>query len=100
MPPCRWGAQPILFVRAKEENRGPMSLPTSPLCRALMLLLGLCVSPAIATEPIRLVSEFALNADGSEIVFAWAGDIWRAPTTGGNATQLTQHPGNDRHPCF
>lgn len=37
--------------------------------------------------------------DGKEFVFVWRGDIWRAPTGGGTATQLTRHPAADHWPC-
>ncbi|HSD45269.1 MAG TPA: hypothetical protein VLB87_01555, partial [Pyrinomonadaceae bacterium] len=30
---------------------------------------------------------------GDRVVFTYAGDLWTAPSTGGNAIRLTSHPG-------
>ena len=30
---------------------------------------------------------------GDRVVFTYAGDLWTAPSTGGNALRLTSHPG-------
>ncbi|MDH3590433.1 MAG: DPP IV N-terminal domain-containing protein, partial [Planctomycetota bacterium] len=67
------------------------------------LLLFVLVSwaasaPADAPEPIRLLGKTALTPDGATLVFAWRGDIWRAPTGGGDARRLTFHPARDARP--
>lgn len=51
-----------------------------------------------ADEPIRLLQEFTLSPKGDVIYFAWRGDIWSHPTTGGSATRLTAHPAGERFP--
>jgi tricorn protease len=37
---------------------------------------------------------------GSEVVFCYAGDLWKAPDDGGTATRLTAHPGQELFPKF
>ncbi|MCP4248590.1 MAG: peptidase S41 [bacterium] len=37
----------------------------------------------------------SINADGSEVVFSWRGDLWKVPATGGHAVRLTTHRGAD-----
>ncbi len=36
----------------------------------------------------------------SQIVFQFAGDLWRVPRVGGDATKLTSSPGNESSPFF
>jgi len=51
-------------------------------------------------EPIRLANQPALSPDGSTLVFAWGGDLWTVPITGGQARPLTRNAGVDRDPVF
>ncbi len=37
---------------------------------------------------------------GERVAFAYGGDIWTAPTSGGTATRLTAHPGQELFPRF
>ncbi|KPK65876.1 MAG: peptidase S41 [Gemmatimonas sp. SG8_38_2] len=37
---------------------------------------------------------------GDQVVFAYAGDLWLAPATGGTAIRLTAHPGLELFPKF
>jgi tricorn protease len=37
---------------------------------------------------------------GEEVVFCYAGDIWKAPANGGTAIRLTAHPGQELFPKF
>lgn len=53
-----------------------------------------------AREMIRLPNNPALSPDGKTLVFDWNGDLWRVEGTGGRATPLTQHPGQDSKPIF
>ncbi|MDI5932849.1 S41 family peptidase [Halomonas kalidii] len=61
----------------------------------LMVVSGLLASlPAsAATEAGRVgLPRFpSISPDGSELVFSWAGDLWRASSAGGRATRLTRH---------
>jgi tricorn protease len=42
----------------------------------------------------------AASPDGSQVVFSWRGDLWRAPAAGGEAVRLTTNPGDDLRSCF
>ncbi|MBM4111385.1 MAG: peptidase S41, partial [Phycisphaerae bacterium] len=37
----------------------------------------------------------SLSPDGSQITFAWRGDLWKVPTQGGAATRLTSHSADE-----
>lgn len=62
--------------------------------------LTAATAAAQAGEPIRLANNPNLSPDGSLIAFDWNGDVWVAPSGGGVAKPLTQHPANDRLPHF
>ncbi len=58
------------------------------LCSLLFLLL-LSALPALAqTKLLRFP-----DVHGDKVVFTYAGDLWIASTSGGQATRLTAHPG-------
>lgn len=42
----------------------------------------------------------AISPDGTQIAFCYKGDIYKVPSTGGRATQLTTHPGYDTRPVW
>ncbi|MCK4873399.1 MAG: PD40 domain-containing protein [Phycisphaerales bacterium] len=42
----------------------------------------------------------SLSPDGGTLVFSWAGDLWSVPSTGGQATRLTVHPGEELRSAF
>lgn len=42
----------------------------------------------------------ALSPDGKTIVFTYKGDLYRVPSAGGTATQLTQHEAHDQMPVW
>jgi tricorn protease len=54
----------------------------------------------LAQQPIRLANEPALSPDGATLAFAWRGEIWTVPVSGGNARQLTKSAAADGEPCF
>lgn len=66
------------------------------LCFALLLISN----ATAASEPIRLANNPALSPDGQLLAFDWNRDVWTAPATGGEAKQLTAHPGRDSQPKF
>ena len=70
--------------------------------RLLLSLVGVVLlhGPAAAREPIRLPNNPALAPDGKLLAFDWNGDIWVAASSGGEARQLTTHPGKDSQPKF
>jgi len=64
------------------------------------LLVLFLVLPASAAEAIRLANNPALSADGQWLAFDWNGDIWLAPSAGGEAKQRTANAARDTHPRF
>jgi len=50
---------------------------------------------AFAGTPVDLPRFPSISPDGSEIVFSWRGDLWRAPVSGGTAVRLTSHPADE-----
>jgi tricorn protease len=61
-------------------------------------LLAAAVFPSQATGEARLLRFPATN--GSDIVFAFAGDLYKAPLSGGEASRLTSHVGYEMFPRF
>jgi tricorn protease len=56
---------------------------------AVSLAIGMLAAPAAAqTKLLRYP-----DVHGEELVFTYAGDLWRAPAGGGAAVRLTAHPG-------
>jgi len=66
----------------------------------LLLFPLLAVLPILRAEPVQLARDAALSPDGKTLAFAWRGDLWRVPTTGGRAQQLTQHAAEESAPAF
>jgi tricorn protease len=57
-----------------------------------VLALLLCAAPTLAIDgPTKLLRFPDLHGD--RVVFTYAGDLWKAPTTGGTAIRLTAHSG-------
>jgi tricorn protease len=76
---------------------------------AVALLLPFFAVPAFAendfatmggTTDIVLPRYPAPSPDGSQIAFAYQGDIWIVPATGGDARRLTVHPAPDGSPIW
>jgi tricorn protease len=74
--------------------------------KRLLLLAALLAAGRAAAEeprpgePVRLAQSFSLSPDGRTLLFAWRGDVWRAPTAGGEVSRLTVHPAADGSPRF
>lgn len=64
---------------------------------SLWLLAGV-PTLTLAVDEARLLRFPATN--GNEIVFSYAGDLYKVPTTGGEAQRLTSHVGYEMFPRF
>jgi tricorn protease len=70
------------------------------------LNIGVVLAAAFAAVlfPITLSAQTKLlrfpDIAGDRVAFCYAGDIWTAAATGGNATRLTAHPGLELFPKF
>ncbi len=64
------------------------------------VLLFLLISPEVRTAPpeTRLLRQPDISKDA--VVFVYAGDLWTAPRSGGEARRLTSHPGDELYPKF
>lgn len=65
---------------------------------ALFLALAALAPQSEARTPTRLLRFPDIH--GERVVFCYAGDLWTAPSTGGDATRLTAHPGLELFPKF
>ncbi len=65
----------------------------------LIAIVAALAVPASAVE-VHFARQPAPSPDGSQIAFSWQGDIWMAPSAGGEARRLTANPAPDRHPVF
>ncbi len=61
-------------------------------------LLVLCVAAGADAGEARLLRFPATN--GTDVVFSYAGDLYKVPLTGGEATRLTSHVGYEIFPRF
>ena len=60
-----------------------------------VVLLGACLPATAGTKLLRFP-----DVHGDQVVFCYAGDIWKAPAGGGTAVRLTAHPGVEVFPRF
>jgi len=68
-----------------------------------LAVLALSVAGALAASAQSDASWMrypALSPDGKTIAFTYKGDLYRVPSTGGTAAQLTQHPAQDFMPVW
>lgn len=63
-----------------------------------LLLLTSFATSIVSAEPVGYYRQPALFRDS--ILFVAEGDIWRVKDTGGAATRLTTHPGEEGHPAI
>ena len=66
----------------------------------LLALSPLAAETPANAVPLRLISAPALSPDGESIVFEWIGDLWTAPSSGGEAKRIVKHPARDAYPRF
>ncbi len=63
---------------------------------ALFSVLGLAAAPVAAQTKLLRFPDIR----GDEVVFCYAGDLWLAPSAGGEARRLTAHEGIELFPKF
>ncbi|MCE7994876.1 MAG: PDZ domain-containing protein [Roseivirga sp.] len=63
-----------------------------------VLLLALLSLPVFAQNDVYFASTPALNPDGSEVIFAYDGDLWKVSSAGGTATRITAMDGEESYP--
>ncbi|MCM1028146.1 MAG: PDZ domain-containing protein [Pseudoflavonifractor sp.] len=73
-----------------------MSIRHASLAAALCLASAALAAPTAADSQARLLRFPAIN--GSTIVFSYGGDLYSVPVTGGRASRLTSHEGNEIFP--
>lgn len=66
--------------------------------RIFVATLVISVVVSAYAEPLKRTRYPSLSPDGSQIAFAYQGDIWVAPSSGGRATRLTAHLAIDDMP--
>ncbi|MEM1356985.1 MAG: LpqB family beta-propeller domain-containing protein, partial [Bacteroidota bacterium] len=67
--------------------------------RVLSTLLSLCFfSVLFAQSPLYFPDDPALTPDGSAIIFAYSGDLWRVSASGGSANRITAMDGVESSP--
>ncbi len=72
------------------------------LARAAIIGLSLLAATVAATaEETALWLRYpAISPDGQTVVFSYRGDLWKVPSTGGQATQLTVHAAYEYMPAW
>lgn len=58
------------------------------------------IGSSAALESLRLPTSPEISGDGKTLLFSWAGDLWKSPIAGGQATRMTDHPAPDNNPRF
>ena len=87
--PAIWGGRRIVAA-----NRG-MNKQRPYLCACLCMALTMLSSKAEEARLLRFPS-----TNGSEIVFSYAGDLYKVSANGGEAKRLTSHVGYEMFPRF
>src|SRR5882672_3258770 len=78
-----------------------MRISIRSVSTAALLVLSLAAATSASAADAKTTRGLrfpSLTPDGKTVVFAWRGDIWRAPTAGGAATRLTIHEAQDTKP--
>ncbi|MBX3464140.1 MAG: PD40 domain-containing protein [Planctomycetes bacterium] len=67
---------------------------------SIPFLLAVSVALPAQERDIVLPRAPRVSPDGAQVAFAWQGDLWVAPTSGGDALRVTSHPGDDDQPAW
>ncbi|MEM1423930.1 MAG: hypothetical protein AAGH64_07990, partial [Planctomycetota bacterium] len=63
--------------------------------RTLAALAFCALAPVAGAGEVDLPRFPALSPDGETVTFSWRGDLWSAPSDGGDASRLTSHPADE-----
>jgi len=67
---------------------------------AIFYLLLVAVGMGVEKTEIRAMAWPALSPDGGTLAFEWLNDIWMAPSTGGVAVRVMEHPAREAYLQF
>ena len=67
---------------------------------AVTFAVSIIFTTAASAVEAPLPRHPAPSPDGSQIAFAWQGDLWLVPVAGGDARRLTAHPAIERYPVW
>src|SRR5687768_16103068 len=70
------------------------------LASALSTLPATLGRPAAAPDPRPSLAEPSLSPDGRELAFVSGGDVWTAPSEGGEARLLVSHAATESRPLY
>jgi tricorn protease len=65
-----------------------------------LCLAVVSAAPAAADDPDLWLRYPAISPDGRTVAFSYRGDLWRVPSSGGQAVQLTVHQAHDFMPVW
>ena len=68
--------------------------------KKLLLFLSLIAFSINAQDNPQWMRYSSISPDGTQIAFTYKGDLYKVPTTGGNATQLIFHKAHDFMPVW
>ncbi len=75
------------------------------LRKPVFVAIALCsilaaAGPAAADDTAQWLRYPAISPDGQTVVFSYRGDLWRVPSSGGRAIQLTVHAAHEFMPVW
>lgn len=73
------------------------------MIRTVPLVVALAALPTLSLRPVPPAETLLLRmptVSATSVAFVYAGDLWVAPRAGGEARQLTTHPGLEVNPRF
>ncbi len=77
-----------------------LSMPRMLYTLVISALAVILTGTSQAQESTRPLLARTPTANRTHLVFAFAGDLWRVSRSGGDAVQLTSHPGVEADPIF